>query len=167
MELVPIKVKIGLKADGSAEYPDFNSLPSVVGDWSEYIDTFVRPAWLYDCCGHQEAEPDSPVGMQWGMILVPAAMATEAVTAFPLKVSQLTEAECTAFYDDQHGKDFEDEEIDEKIVSTLKIKQDLGQTLSTQQVSALDPTTDTPGIRKNWRKTWVDFKAKRAITIAP
>jgi len=166
MELVPIKVKIGLKSDGSALYPDFNSLASVVGDWSIYIDS-SGSGWIYDCCGHKEEEPGSPVGIQWGMILVPEAMATEAVNTFPNKVSNLTEAECIDFYDNKHAKDFEDEEINEKIVSTLKIKQDLGQTLSTRQLSALDPTTDTPGIRKNWRKTWVDFKAKKAITVAP
>ena len=113
MNLVPIKVKIGLKDSGGAKYPKFNNL-AVTGavDWSKYIDLHGS-GWLYDCCGHQEAETGSPVGQQWGMILVPKVFADEAIAAFPNEVTKLTETQCESFYNDKHAKDFEDEEIDE------------------------------------------------------
>ena len=77
MELTPLKVIIKLKSNGSALYPDFNSLPIVRDsglDWSVYIDN-QGSGWLYDCCGHKESDPDSPVVSQLGMILVPAVFA--------------------------------------------------------------------------------------------
>lgn len=167
MELVPIKVKIRLKTDGAALYPSFNDLQVVRGaglDWSIYVDRHGS-GWLYDCCGHKEEEPRSPIGIQWGMLLVPLDFANQAVSAFPNEVTKLTEPEAKTFYEDNHAAEFEDEEIDEKIIHTLKTKKDLGQNLSQRQLSALDPTTDTRGIRANWRKTWDGFKGKRGITM--
>ena len=151
MELVPLKVRIGLKNDGSALYPDFNSLQVVRGagiDWCIYVDR-NGSGWLYDCCGHKEEEPRSPIGIQWGMLLVPVDFANQAVSAFPNEVTKLTAAEAKTFYENKHAAEFEDEEIDERIIQSLKAKQDLGQTLTTRQRSALDPTTDTRGIRTN------------------
>ena len=169
MELVPIKVKIRLKTDGAALYPNFNDLQVVRGaglDWCVYVDS-KGSGWLYDCCGHKEEEPRSPVGIQWGMLLVPLVFADQAVSSFPNEVTKLTAPEARTFYENNHASEFEDEEIDERIVTNLKRKQDLGQTLTTRQLSALDPTTDTRGIRSNWRKTWNGFRNKRGITIAP
>lgn len=169
MELVPLKVKIRLKTDGAALYPSFNDLQVVRSaglDWSVYVDS-NGSGWLYDCCGHKEEEARSPVGIQWGMLLVPIDFANQAVSAFPNEVTKLTAVEAQTFYEDNHASEFEDEEIDEKIVHTLKTKQDLGQTLTARQLKALDPTDDTRGIRANWRKTWAGFVNKRGITIAP
>ncbi len=168
MELVAIKIRIGLKDNGHALYPDFNSLSVVAAsgqDWSKYID-IKGSGWLYDCCGHKESEPGSPIGMQWGMILVPAAFATEAVAAFPGSVSRLTDVEADVFYDTNHAREFTDEEIRTDVLEAIKIKQDLGLVLTVNQLAALDPTDDTPGIRPNWRKTAASYRAKRGITFA-
>ena len=171
MDLVPIKVKIGLKSNGHALYPDFNTLPIVIAsglDWAIYIDRNYKPAWLYDCCGHQEEEPGSPLGTQFGMILVPAAFAAEAVAAFPATVSQLSEAEATTFYDTKHAKEFDEEILDEVVLSAIKAKKEFVPPipLTAQQNKALDPTDDTPGVRPNQDKTFVGFKSRRGITIA-
>lgn len=165
MDLVPIKIKIGLKENGQAQYPNFNQLTAVGGmDWSKYIDV-NGSGWLYDCCGHKEQEVGSPMGQQWGVILVPKVFADEAVAAFPSEVTKLTEVEVSDFYDNKHAKDFPDEEIDNDILQGIKLKQDLGQQLTLQQVKALDPDDDTPGVRKNKRKVWTDYKALKAIKV--
>ena len=168
MNLVPIRVQIGLTSSGAAKYPNFNTLATVQAsglDWSVFIDS-RGSGWLYDCCGHKEEEPGSAFGIQFGMILVPAVFATQAVATFPGLVSSLTATEAEAFYNDKHSRDFEDEEINETILNTLKIKKDLNMALTARQTSALDPTTDTPGIRSNWRKTWSSYKTKKGITVA-
>ena len=168
MDLVPIKIRIGLKKDGSALYPDFNDLPIVAAsgiDWSYYVDA-EGSGWLYDCCGHKESEPGSPTGMQWGMLLVPAAFATDATDAFPADVTRLTSTEAVQFYDTQHAREFEDEEIRQDIVDAIRSKQALELALTPRQLDAIDPTTDTPGIRANPRKTFNSFITKRGITLA-
>ena len=38
MELVPIKIKIGLKNEGGAKYPDFNSLKCVKGAFTRKLN---------------------------------------------------------------------------------------------------------------------------------
>ncbi len=169
MELVPLKIRIGLKKNRSALYPAFTTLPVVKAsgmDWSYYIDA-EGSGWLYDCCGHKESEPDSPVGMQWGMILVPGIFATQAITAFPDVVTRLTKVEAVTFYDTKHAKEFPDEEIRQDILDAIKVKQDLDLALTDNQLAAKDPDNDTPGIRPNWRKTFDSFSLKRDITIAP
>ncbi len=168
MQLTPIKVIIKLKTDGSALYPDFGSLQIVRDsglDWSIYIDN-QGTGWLYDCCGHKESNPDSPIGSQLGMILVPSVFATQAIETFPNTVSKLTEAEAEDFYNTKHAKDFQDEEINQDIVSGIQAKKSLQLPLTDIQIAAIDPTNDTPGIRANWRKTFDTFKTKRGITIA-
>lgn len=165
MDLVPIKVKIGLKENGQAKYPDFNQLAATGGvDWSFYIDA-NGSGWLYDCCGHKEAEANSPMGQQWGMILVPQAFADEAIATFPDEVMKLTEEECENFYNDKHARDLPDEDIDNNILEGIKLKQDLQQPLTAQQTKALDPDDDTPGVRKNKRKLWTDYKTLTSIKI--
>jgi hypothetical protein len=171
MELVPIKVKIGLKPNGQARYPDFNSLASVQVsglDWSRYID-INGSGWKYDKCGHRDTAPGSPVGQQWGLLLIPADFAAEAVAAFPAKVSILSEAEAASFYDNEHAKHFDSEILDDRVLNSIHKKQKIQPAipLTAHQLSALDPLTDTPGVRKNHNKTFADYIAKNDITIAP
>lgn len=173
MELVPIKVKIGLRSDnGQHDFPDFNTLASVIAsglDWSVYIDQQYKPAWLYSCCGHQEEEPGNPLGQWLGMILVPAAFATEAVAAFPAVVTQLTDAEAATFYDTDHAKNVDEEVIDDAVLHAIKAKKEFVPPipLTAHQNKAIDPTDSTPGIRPNPDKTFAGFKTKRGITVAP
>lgn len=170
MEIVPIRVKIGLKSSGpGALYPDFGTLASVIAsglDWSVYVDN-NGSGWLYDKCGHREEEPGSPFGIQFGVLLVPDVFATEAAAAFPSEVTIITEAQLENFYNTKHAKDFEDEEIKLPIVDRVRAKQALGQTLTQRQLRSIDPSDNTPGIRLNIRKRWVDFKSLTGFTIKP
>ncbi len=169
MNLVGIKVTIGLRENGDADHPDFNRLPSVIAsgqDWATYVDVHGS-GWLYDCCGHKEDEPDSPRGQQFGMLLVPATFAAEAVAAFPSIITRLRVLEVTSFYEDKHAKEFQDEEIKLFIVDAIRAKQDLNQPLTQRQLNALDPANDAPGIRANWRKSFASFKQRTGITVVP
>lgn len=165
--LVPLKVKIELTTSGHAKYPTFNALACVVNsgmDWSQYIDVHGS-GWLYDADGHQDDTPDSPAGQQWGLILVPQVFATQAIAAFPTTCSALTAAEATTFYENKHARDFPDEDIDEKVLSQIKVKQDLGLPLTTQQRRAIDPRDSERGIRPNRRKAFSTFKADRGFNV--
>ena len=167
-ELVGIKVKIGLKPNGHAKYPDFNQLPSVNDrgmDWSFYVDAYGS-GWQYDkTSGHRDNTDDSPQGQQWGMLLVPETFADEAVVAFSEDVALLTELEIEDFYNNKAHIYDEEEDIDQSILEKIKLKQDLNIPLTTQQQKALDPEDDTPGIRKNKKKNWVDYKKLKKITV--
>lgn len=166
MDLVALKVKIGL-ANRGALYPAFNSLPTVASsglDWSQYIDQFGS-GWLYDCCGHKEEDAASPRGIQFGMILVPESFAVEAVTSFPNQCEILSPMQAERFYDDRHARDFDDEEIDERVLKAIKAKQDLGIALTQKQLDAIDPSKPERGIRANRRKKFTTFLADRGIHV--
>ena len=55
MELVPLKVKIGLKLDGGKKvhgYPDFNQIDSVIRDnmdWSYFVDKYGGWHYYQEC----------------------------------------------------------------------------------------------------------------------
>lgn len=172
MELTPIKVKIGLNGEGHAKYPNFNQLsPSVRQnmDWSKFIDAYGS-GWLYDSVGHKEvrsasSEFDSPMGEQWAVVLVPNDFATAAEAQFPDDVEVINEARCEDFYDNCHAADFPDEEINESVLTGIKLKQDLGQALTPTQQKALDPADPTPGIRTNPKKTWAGYKSMKGVTM--
>lgn len=121
VELVALRVRIGLKSGGGAKYPPFNDLPIIVAlrkadtedDWAFYVDR-EGGGWLYDKSSGHDADNAvdhgmdpidasrswaSPKGQQWGVILVPPAFADEALAAFPGEVDELDESVCEAFYD--------------------------------------------------------------------
>ena len=104
MELVPIKVVIGLRANGEADHPDFSPLPAVVNSglhWDYYL---MRNGggWMYDnACGNAEQDDDSPLGEWHAMLLIPSDFADQAVAAFD-NITYQTEAEATAFYENRH-----------------------------------------------------------------
>ena len=166
--LVPLKVKIELTGQGQHKYPNFNILPSVQTariDWSHYIDIHGS-GWHYDkCCGHEVETPESPAGVQYGVLLVPKSFADEAVLLFPDKCVKLTEAEFQPFYDvHAHGHE-PDEQIHLEVLQEIDMKKRFGIPLTAQQTLALDVTNDVRGIRKNKRRFWVDYKAMRGISI--
>ena len=167
MQLVPLKVKIGLKESGGAKYPEFNVLQCVKDsktDWSCYVDCHGT-GWTYDCCGHCDQEPDSPFGIQWGMISVPKIFADQAVAEFPSDVAKMTDTEAEEFYNNCCARDLPDEDIDIKVLDAIKRKKDMGVDLTPMQIKAIDPQDDTRGIRPNKDKTWPGFKQKRGVTI--
>ena len=176
MDLVPLKVKIGLREKGFAKYPDFNSLPlSVRGDmdWAEYIDAYGS-GWLYDDCGHKEEEIrgdewDSPIGQQWGVILVPKPFADAAILAFPNEVEKMDQTRTETFYNNYHARKQPENIVDEEALKPFETKVKLGVPLTTKEQldmnKALDPNDPTLGVTKNLRKTWADFKVLKGIKI--
>ena len=99
------------------------------------------------------------------MILVPKPFADAAIERFPDRVEKLTETKTRKFYDDKVAINQPDEIIDEKVLAQIKAKQDLGLSLIAGQQKSLDPQDDTPGIRKNYKKKWVDYKSKLNVSI--
>lgn len=169
MELVAIQVKLGKHPNkGEILYPDFNQLQVVKDsgvDWMVYVDLYGS-GWLYDKkYGHAELGPDSPVGTWLGCLLVPKIFADEAIAMYPALVTKLIETEFEIFYDERNQAKTPDEIINKEILEGIKTKQDLELVLTTNQNKALDPEDDTPGIVKNKRKMWVDYKQLMDITI--
>lgn len=165
--LTPIKVKILLKQNGHAKYPNFNELNSVQQsgkDWCVYIME-EGLGWHYDVTGHSEDTVDSPVGQQWGVLIVPQEFADESVLVYPDICTKLTEQELESFYNDKSHCNEADEIFDQPVLDGIKTKQDLGLDLTAQQLLALDPNNPTSGIVKNNKKYWADFKLKNNINI--
>ena len=168
-ELVAIKVRIGLKPNGHAEYPNFNELGSVRKenmDWAIYVDQFGI-GWQYDkTSGHKEHSEDSPAGMQWGMLLVPTDFAREAVEMFPDKVQITGEVEFEDFYDNKaHGHE-PDEIVDERVLEGIRAKKEVGIGLSPMQVRALDVEDDeVAGIKRNRTKKWGEAKGRFGVKV--
>ncbi len=175
-DLVALKVKIGLKgadwpkADerGHALYPNFNQLPSVASsgmDWAHYVDTYGE-GWQYDKkCGHREEDAGSPRGMQWGILIIPKEFADEAVAAFSGVCSVVDEGTLETFWNERAHAHEPDERIDDVVLRGIEAKQKLNKSLTPGQKKALNPEDDTPGIRKNHRRYWADYKAKQGIRI--
>lgn len=167
-DLVPVKVKIGLKSNGHAKYPNFNVLQAVINagiDWAQYIDIYGM-GWYYDkVSGHQDDSPESPFGQQWGVMVVPKDFADEAISRFPQECTKLTENELEIFIDERALAHIPDEDINLEVLQGIREKQALGLELTAWQIKALDPNDDTPGIKKNKEKTWKGIKEKKGVKI--
>lgn len=173
-DLVPIKIKIlrkgGNGADaGHAQYPAFNSLQATVRnrmDWSLYVD-LEGPGWHYDtCCGHDVDTAESPFGQQWGALLVPKPFADAALVQFPGEVTKLSEAEFEDFYDNHATSRIPNEKITPDVISAINLKVGLNQTLTPNDLAALDPENDKiAGIVRNKHKTWAGLKAVTGTRI--
>jgi len=169
-KLVPMKIKIGKQTNGHYKYPDFNSLDSIRNsgmDWTVWIDSNGDGnGWHYDqTSDHNNNTEDSPFGQRWGVVVVPKQFVIEAVDVFPNECSVLTEEELEDFYDNKAHINEPEELFDKDILEGIKLKKDLGLTLTEDQLKALDPNDNTRGIRKNKRKKWKDFKEKADIEI--
>lgn len=167
-QLSALKVIIRLKTDGGALYPNFNSLSTVQAtglDWSRYVDVYGL-GWHYDkTCGHTQEAVGSPVGTQIGVLIVPKTFVDEAISTFPSDCSKLTELELEDFYNNKAHVTEPDELFDMEILEGIQFKQSFGLALTAQQIDAIDPTKDTPGIRKNKSRLWADYKKETSITI--
>ena len=174
-QFVPIKVKIGLGVVDTPKgkrkqhiYPKFNDMVAVKNsgmDWSEYVD-IQGLGWQYDkCCGHAVDTPESPFGQQWGVLVVSKLFADEAVSMFPSEVTKLNEIGLIDFWDNHAYRHTPSEDVDESILNAIAIKKRLGLVLTPEQVDAIDPTTDSRGIRKNKRKRWADYKRVVNVVI--
>ncbi len=168
MDLKVIKVLIGTNTSGGALYPDFNKLPVVKDsgmDWAHYVDS-RGTGWHYDkCCAHAVESPGSPVGVQFGMLMVPKGFADDALANFPAMVSNMTEAEVEDFYDNHcHAHETEDM-VNQSVIQAISAKQNAGIEMSDTDRKALDADDTTPGIVKNLNKTWATHKVERKISL--
>lgn len=167
MELIPLKVKIGLRGNGNHKFPEFNLLPPAVRDnidWSIFIDRFG--GWHYDqISGHDNEDVDSPQGNWNGMILVPNSFAQAAITQFPESCSILSETDAEKFYNERgHVRDPEIKE-DTTILQAIVAKATLGIAQDQSDTNALDPDHPASGRRRNKKKTWSGFKTNQGITV--
>jgi len=169
MELVPLQVRIGLKANRQHDFPMFNELDPALRDnmdWSHFIDKFG--GWHYDqISGHNEDDPldDSPKNIWLGLLLVPSDFAQAAVARWPDRCSIKTEAEAENLYNNRcHVRDPEIKENTE-IIQAIKAKRDLSIAEDQSDIDALNPDHPAAGRRRNKRKTFTGFKAVEGITI--
>lgn len=178
MDLTPIKVKIGLRANGHADHPQWTLLPMIKKQEDE--KQYMSISWIYDkSCGHTEAriennEWDSPVGMQWGCLLVTDEFAKEAIATFPDLVTEITEVEFEDFYNNKSRSHMSENNCNVDILEGLKLEYDL-KLINNEDVTdikqriakAIDPNDSEPGIIKNKDKVWADKKVLIGVSIKP
>ncbi len=186
MNLVPLKFVMGLRANGECDHPNLNDLPIIRAsglDWSVWVDQ-NGSGWLYDhSVGHIQEDAESPHGSWLGVILLPEAVANEALTAFPLICTKLTEAGLEAFYDNRHAVRQPPELVDQKVMDGLKAAIDandeaLKETpgvprlqvrrseLRMRAAKAADPDDPEPGVKRNPSRQWATFKKQRGYVVS-
>ena len=169
MDLVPLQVRIGLKANRQHDFPPFNELDSNLRDnmdWSHFVDKFG--GWHYDqISGHADDDPtnDSPRDTWLGLLLVPEDFALAAVAAWPSRCSIKTEVEAEKLYNERcHVRDSAIKE-DTDVLQAIKAKRDLSIDEDQGDIDALDPDHPARGRRRNSKKTFAGFKAAEGISI--
>lgn len=179
MQGVAIKVKIGLKPNGYADYPDWTTMPLASGGSNMAArEALVRAhqivRWVYDQCGHEEELPDSPRGMQWGMMIVTQQFADEAKAIWPDRIIVLTEAEAQDFWENRCHQHLPALRVDNDILSGLKTMRDLyvarGNALAITALDAridkaLDPDDPEPGVAREPRKRWATAKTAMGFSV--
>lgn len=170
MELVGIKVKITLKENGHAQYPDWSQTSFRQANPNYKIGRFG--GWHYDKCGHTKYSIDSPLGVQYGMLLVEQAFADEAVTLFPDLVTKLTAAETEIFWNNKVYAHMPDKKYDMEILNGLKVEYDIKVILNqdtadikTKMAKAIDPTDAEPGVSQDRWKTFSTAMLDADITV--
>lgn len=183
MDLTGLKVKIGLEGKHH-KFPPFNDLPIVQDsgiDWAYWVDMHGM-GWCYDkVTGHKDHTTESPFGEWHGCLLVPQQFVTEALAEFPSVCSAMTEVEYQDFYDNKAMVRLPENTYDEQAVASIdrevvhlqelsdaeagnQSKKDAVTAAKAKRSKALDPDDDTPGMRKNHKRYWVDHKAKSGVT---
>lgn len=177
LQVVPIKVKIGLRPNGHHDHPDWNRLP-LARVRGERVEDHVIVKWRYDkTSGHEDDTIDSPRGIWYGMLLVTRIFAQEALAEFGDKIIIMTEAEALDFWENKAHAHLNDEDIDTDRLAGLKARRDLmvdinapapdRAALDVEIGKALNPTDKTRGVRKNDQRRFADAKIKFGFTIAP
>ena len=188
-DLVPLKVKIPLNAQGQHAYPKFNLLPEDVRggmDWSKFIDTHGT-GWHYDkVSGHGYSDQnnsnvppnhphknDDPT-IWYGCVCVPEPFADAAAAMFPELVEIIDEASFESFYDDRAHVHEEAELLDRDVVDMILTQRKAeaegllpppsAETLQ-RRADAMDPSKPNRGLRKNMNRRYADMKAARGLTI--
>ena len=169
-EGVAIKVKIGLRENGHADHPNWGLLPMVKAGTTPESQQIVK--WKYDKCGHCDEHGDSPVGMQWGMMIVTEQYANEAVATFPDLVTIITEAEAEDFWECKAHAHMPENRANSQVLtdlnSELQLRKALGQdttALEEKIINALDPDNPEAGLVRDKQKKFADAKISLGFTI--
>ena len=170
MNLVPIKVRLGLRANGHCDHPDWFKLPLAA---TENPADHMPTGWHYDkTCGHKESSVDSPYGGQWGMLFVTPQFAKEAKAIFPDLITELTETEAEDFWNNKVYAHVPENRADANLLQALKneliLRKELGEDvteLKAKIAKALDPNDVEPGLRKDYMKKFVDAKQHLGFTV--
>ena len=170
MNLVPIKVKIGLRPNKHADHPDWQLLP-LAKDGEPGLQ--MSDGWHYDKkCGHAELGPDSPIGMQWGMVFVTPLFARQAMEVFPDLVTEMTPAEAEDFWTNRCMAHLSENKSDVATLQALQVELALRKELEedvteikTKIIKALNPNDDEPGVKRNKMKKFTDYKILKGLTL--
>ena len=174
MELVPMKVKIGLRPNGEADHPDWTKLKIVqdsgLGDKYKQDPT---GGWKYDkTSGHAVKSVGSAIGSQLGMLLVEEEFYNQAKAEFGTIITRMTEAQAKDFYDNKVKAHLPENKYNETVLNgldvELRLRDSLGEDtteLKAKIAKALNPKDKEPGISVNTNKTWEGFKAQCGFTI--
>ena len=177
MDVVFIKVKIGLRPNGDADHPDWTQLPCAGIDTKEEKELKLRTemflGWFYDqISGHQDDSIGSPLGVQYGMLGVSDKFANEAKQMWPDKIEILTEVQAEDFYNNrvtvnQPENRYDADEL-QGLYYELQLKKELAEDVEpvkTRISMALNPENDVSGVRKNKTKIWTDLKTQKGIEV--
>lgn len=177
---VAIKVRIGLKENGHHDYPQWGDLPMAEGkgtyiEREQFASLDQKIKWKYDkVSGHQEDEPDSPRGTQWGMMIVSEQFADEALAMWPDRVFEMTEAEAEEFWTERAHKHVPDNKHDTDVLRGLALERELTLILDRSAntdvidaaiTKALDPNHPNSGVRRTKGKIWAEAKASYKLNI--
>jgi hypothetical protein len=172
MELVPLRVTIGLKTEKKKRlhaFPPFNEIPETIRDgmdWSHYVDQFG--GWHYDnVSGHDndDATNGSPRGVWIGLLLVPEDFATEAVMRFPAQCQIVNETQAERFYEDRVTVDQPEVLEDVEVLQAIAAKRQAGIPESDDDRAALDADSPRRGRKRNKTKKWDDMLTNKGLAI--
>ncbi len=174
---VPIKVQIGLRANGHHDHPNWDLLPlAAVRDERPEDHQIVK--WHYDkVSGHDQESPGSPRGVWFGMMVVTSVMASEAVATFPGIVTIMSDAEAQDFWENFALINQPDDDMDTDRLIALKARRDLMVAVesSPNDINQLDieiraaldrNDRGNRGVVKNPRRRWNDAKDHFGFTVA-
>lgn len=173
MDLVPLKVTIGLKTEKNKRFhafPAFNEIPAETRDnmdWSHFVDQYG--GWHYDKVSghdHEDTPNGSPRGVWIGLLLVPEDFAADAVTRFPAQCQIVNEEAAETFYEGRVTIEQPEIEEDLEVLQAIAAKRGAGIEESADDLAALDPDNPRRGRRRNKTKRWADMLAHRGLTIS-
>ena len=139
-------------------------------DWAYFIDVF-------GCGMHYSKQivTSNAQDIDWCATCLPESFVRAAVQTFPDDVIVLTEAEWEKFYDEDVHFGDETEHLDVATLQGILARVQLealgiapppSDEILALRKQCLDPECiHKPGIRKNMRKTWKQFKELKQITI--
>jgi len=173
--LVPIKVILKRRANGEADWPDFNIIEASKRDnkpWSKFIDSGGL-GWFYDKIDNLGTGAANGTACT----LIPEDFADAAVLAYPTLVSIINETDFETFYEERAlvrmPVEFLDTDVLQGIVARKQLE-DLNEApapsaeIVAARAKCLDPAEQNyRGIRKNLRKKWADAKIDMDVEVHP